>query len=160
MDFAEKILTASTLNPWRERLRKAGRRLVVTNGCFDVLHLGHVTYLQQARHQGDALLVGVTSDDGVRALKGPGRPLNSELDRASVLAALESVDAVCVFHEVDARTFLQTVRPDVYVKGGDYTLDTINQEERRLLEQLGTRIVILPAVPGKSTSALIQRMQS
>jgi rfaE bifunctional protein nucleotidyltransferase chain/domain len=122
--------------------------------------LGHVTYLQQARHQGDVLLVGVTSDDGVRALKGPGRPLNNEQDRASVLAALESVDAVCIFHELDARTFLQTVRPDVYVKGGDYTLDTINQDERRLLEQLGAQIVILPAVPGKSTSALLQRMQS
>jgi D-glycero-beta-D-manno-heptose 1-phosphate adenylyltransferase len=159
MDFAQKILIASNLGAWREQLRRAKRKLVVTNGCFDVLHLGHVTYLQQARHQGDALLVGVTSDDGVRKLKGPGRPLNNEQDRAGVLAALESVDAVCVFHELDARTFLQAVRPDIYVKGGDYTLDTINQDERRLLEELGIRIVILPAVPGKSTSALIQKMQ-
>jgi rfaE bifunctional protein nucleotidyltransferase chain/domain len=160
IDFAEKILTAANLVAWRESLRRAGRKLVVTNGCFDVLHLGHVTYLQQARHQGDALLVGVTSDAGVRALKkGPGRPLNSEQDRAAVLAALESVNAVCIFHELDARAFLQTVRPDIYVKGGDYTLDTINQDERRLLEELGIKIVILPAVPGKSTSALIQKMQ-
>jgi D-glycero-beta-D-manno-heptose 1-phosphate adenylyltransferase len=159
MDFAEKILTASTLGPWREKLRKAGRKLVATNGCFDVLHLGHVTYLQHARHQGDALLVGVTSDQGVRELKGPGRPLNNEQDRAGVLAALESVNGVYVFHETDARDFLKTVRPDIYVKGGDYTLDTINQDERHLLEQLRIRIVILPAVPGKSTSALLQKMQ-
>jgi rfaE bifunctional protein nucleotidyltransferase chain/domain len=160
MDFTEKILTSSTLGPWRENLRRTGRKLVVTNGCFDVLHLGHVTYLQQARNQGEALLVGVTNDAGVRALKGPGRPLNSENDRAGVLAALASVDAVCVFHESDARALLQTVRPDIYVKGGDYTIDTINQDERRLLEELGVKIVILPAVPGKSTSALVQKMQS
>jgi D-glycero-beta-D-manno-heptose 1-phosphate adenylyltransferase len=160
MDFTEKILTASTLGPWRENLRRAGRALVVTNGCFDVLHLGHVTYLQQARDQGQVLLVGVTSDAGVRSLKGPGRPLNTEHDRAAVLAALESVDAVRIFSDLDARAFLQAVRPDIYVKGGDYTIDTINQDERRLLEQLGVKIVILPAVPGKSTSALVQKMQS
>jgi D-glycero-beta-D-manno-heptose 1-phosphate adenylyltransferase len=160
MDFAEKILTASTLGPWREQLRGAGRKLVVTNGCFDVLHLGHVTYLQQARDQGDALLVGVTSDAGVRTLKGAGRPLNNEHDRAGVLAALEAVDAVRIFPELDAQAFLQAVRPDVYVKGGDYTLDTINQDERRLLEKLGVQIVILPALPGRSTSALVQRIQA
>jgi rfaE bifunctional protein nucleotidyltransferase chain/domain len=160
MDFAEKILNASTLGTWRENLRRTGRTLVVTNGCFDVLHLGHVTYLQQARDQGDALLVGVTGDAGVQALKGPGRPLNNQHDRAAVLAALESVDAVCVFSELDARGFLESVRPDIYAKGGDYTLDTINQDERRLLEQLGVRIVLLGAVPGKSTTALIERINS
>jgi rfaE bifunctional protein nucleotidyltransferase chain/domain len=160
MDFTEKIFTQSSLGPWRENLRRTGRKLVVTNGCFDLLHLGHVTYLQQARDQGDALLVGVTSDAGVRALKGPGRPLNNERDRAGVLAALESVDAVCVFSEPDARAFLQTVRPDIYTKGGDYTLETINQDERRLLEQLGVKIVLLPAVAGKSTSALAQRIHA
>jgi rfaE bifunctional protein nucleotidyltransferase chain/domain len=160
MDFAEKILNASTLGPWRENLRRTGRKLVVTNGCFDVLHLGHVTYLQQARDQGDALLVGVTNDAGVQTLKGPGRPLNGEYDRAAVLAALESVDAVCVFSELDARAFLEAVRPDIYVKGGDYTLDTINQDERRLLEQMGVRIALLAAVPGRSTTALIGRMTS
>jgi rfaE bifunctional protein nucleotidyltransferase chain/domain len=160
MDFAEKILNASSLGPWRENLRRTGRKLVATNGCFDVLHLGHVTYLQQARDQGDALLVGVTSDANVQALKGPGRPLNGEYDRAAVLAALESVDAVCIFPELDARAFLEAARPDIYAKGGDYTLDTINQDERRLLEQLGIRIVLLGAVPGRSTTALIERMNS
>jgi rfaE bifunctional protein nucleotidyltransferase chain/domain len=160
MDFTEKILTASSLSPWRENLRSTGRKLVVTNGCFDVLHLGHVTYLQQARDQGDALLVGLTCDAGVRALKGPARPLNNENDRAAVLAALESVDAVRIFSELDARALLQEVQPDIYVKGGDYTLDTINQDERRLLEELGVKIVILAAVPGRSTSALVQKIQA
>ena len=160
MDFAEKILNASTLGPWRDNLRRTGRKLVATNGCFDVLHLGHVTYLQQARDQGDALLVGVTSDAGVQSLKGSGRPLNGQYARAAVLAALESVDAVCVFSELDARAFLEAARPDIYTKGGDYTLDTINQDERRLLEQLGVRIVLLGAVPGRSTTALIDRINS
>jgi rfaE bifunctional protein nucleotidyltransferase chain/domain len=158
MGFAKKILTASDLVPWRESLRKAGKKLVVTNGCFDLLHLGHVSYLENARQQGDALLVGVTSDSNVRSLKGPGRPLNSAEDRAAVLAALESVDAVHVFPELDARAFLRTVAPDVYVKGGDYTIDTINQDERRMLEAAGVKIVILPVVPGKSTSALLEKI--
>jgi D-glycero-beta-D-manno-heptose 1-phosphate adenylyltransferase len=156
MDFERKILSADTLPRWRQELRRWNRTLVVTNGCFDLLHVGHITYLEQARTQGDALLVGVTGDAGVRQLKGPGRPLNGQQDRAAVLAALESVDGVFVFAELDARQFLQTVEPDVYVKGGDYTLDTINQDERRLLQSMGVKIVILPGVPGKSTSALLK----
>lgn len=159
MSLAEKILSPAALLRWREQLRKTARKLVVTNGCFDVLHLGHVTYLEHARSQGDALLVGVTNDAGVRQLKGPGRPLNTAEDRAGVLAALQSVDAVHIFQELDARVFLTAVNPDIYVKGGDYTLDTINQDERRLLEAAGVRIVILPVVPGKSTSALLEKIQ-
>src|ERR1700678_3454977 len=157
MDFPDKILSDSALARWREGLRANGLKLVVTNGCFDLLHIGHVTYLQQARRQGDALLVGVTSDAGVRAIKGPGRPLNSAEDRAGVLAALESVNAVHIFPEADAKAFLEAVRPDVYVKGGDYTIETIHQGERPLLERLGAKIAILPLVPGKSTTALLQR---
>jgi len=159
MDFTRKILSAATLPGWREELRRRGRKLVATNGCFDLLHLGHVTYLQQARGLGDALLVGLTCDAQVRRLKGPGRPLNREADRAGVVAALESVDAVLVFAELDARHFLEAARPDIYAKGGDYTLDTINQDERRLLEKLGVAIVILPAVPGQSTSATLRKLQ-
>jgi rfaE bifunctional protein nucleotidyltransferase chain/domain len=159
MGSATKIMSASDLDRWREGLRRAGKKLVVTNGCFDLLHLGHVTYLEQARRQGDALLVGVTSDAGVRALKGAGRPLNSAEDRAAVLAALQSVDAVHVFPELDARAFLKSIQPEVYVKGGDYTLETINQDERRLLEGMGVKIVLLPVVPGKSTSGLLERIQ-
>ena len=158
MDLAKKILSAPALARWRNNLRRAGKKLVVTNGCFDLLHLGHVMDLGQARQQGDALLVGVTNDAGVRALKGAGRPLNTAHDRAAVLAALQSVDAVHVFPELDARAFLKSVKPDVYVKGGDYTLETINQDERRLLEELGVKIVLLPVVPGKSTSALLEKI--
>lgn len=159
MELARKILSPEMLPGWREEIRRVNKKLVVTNGCFDLLHVGHVTYLERARQQGDALLVGVTGDSGVRQLKGPGRPLNNQEDRAAVVAALESVDAVFVFDELDARKFLQTVKPDIYVKGGDYTLDTINQDERRLLESMGVEIVLLPGVPGKSTSALLKKVR-
>lgn len=158
MDFARKILTDANVASWRDALRNAGKKLVVTNGCFDILHLGHVTYLQHAKEQGDALLVGVTGDNNVQKLKGPNRPVNNEQDRAAVLAALESVDGVYVFPELDARNFLEKVHPDIYVKGGDYTIDTINQDERRLLEKMGVKIVLLPVVPGKSTTSILEKI--
>lgn len=139
-------------------MRAAGKRLVVTNGCFDILHAGHVTYLAAARALGDGLLVGLNSDASVRQLKGAGRPVNSEQDRATVIAALEAVDGVCVFEEVDALRFLAEVKPDIYAKGGDYTLDTINQPERRLIENAGGKVVILPGVPGRSTSNVLQKI--
>jgi rfaE bifunctional protein nucleotidyltransferase chain/domain len=139
-------------------MRASGKRLVVTNGCFDLLHLGHVTYLETARAQGDALLVGVNSDAAVRQLKGPGRPVTPEGDRAAVLAALESVDGACIFAEATATRFLAAARPDIYVKGGDYTLDTLNQDERRTVEQAGGKIVIIPFVPGKSTTATLKKI--
>lgn len=158
MALAQKRISWDQLPAWRAGLRAAGRKLVVTNGCFDLLHRGHVTYLEAARAQGDVLLVGVNSDASVRKLKGPDRPLNSEEDRALVLAALASVDAVCVFTDRTALPFLKTVQPDVYVKGGDYNIDTINQEERRLVEGLGGKVVVLAGVPGKSTSALLKKI--
>ena len=158
MNFHEKVIPWETLPAWRAAVRASGKRLVVTNGCFDLLHVGHVTYLESARNQGDVLLVGINSDAAVRELKGPARPVNCEADRAVVLAALQSVDGVCVFAEPTATLFLSVVQPDVYAKGGDYTLETINQEERRLAEQLGARILILPVVPGKSTSGLIEKI--
>ena len=139
-------------------MRASGKRLGVTNGCFDLLHLGHVTYLETARSQGDALLVGVNSDDAVRQLKGPDRPVTPEDDRAAVLAALESVDGVCIFAESTATRFLAAAQPDIYVKGGDYTLDTLNQEERRTVERAGGRIVIIPFVPGRSTTATLKKI--
>lgn len=131
---------------------------MVTNGCFDILHPGHVTYLEAARNLGDALLVGLNTDAAVRQLKGPDRPVNPENDRATVLAALESVSGVCLFTEKTAMRFLAAAEPDIYVKGGDYTLDTLNQEERRTVEAAGGKIVILPVVPGKSTTALLQKI--
>ena len=158
MKCADKILSPESLLPWRRTVCEAGRRLVVTNGCFDLLHAGHVTYLEAARNQGDALLVGVNSDAAVRGLKGPDRPVNAEADRALVVAALQSVDAVYIFRERDAVPFLRAVEPDIYVKGGDYTIDTINQDERRLIEGMGGKIVLLGHVPGKSTTGLLQKM--
>jgi rfaE bifunctional protein nucleotidyltransferase chain/domain len=139
-------------------MRAAGRKLVVTNGCFDLLHAGHVTYLEAARNQGDALLVGLNGDEAVRQLKGPDRPLNSQDDRSTILAALESVDAVCIFLERLATRFLSIAQPDIYVKGGDYTIESINQEERRTVEQAGGRIVFIPFVPGKSTTGLLEKI--
>lgn len=158
MNLREKILERGALPRWRAALRQAGRRLVVTNGCFDLLHAGHVTCLETARNLGDALLVGLTRDVHVAALKGAHRPVNCEDDRVVVIAALESVSAVHLFSERTAECFLELAEPDIYVKGGDYTIDTINQEERRLVEKLGGRVTILPVVPGRSTSALLARI--
>lgn len=158
MRTADKVLTWEQLPAWRAALRQAGRRLVVTNGCFDLLHRGHVTYLEAARNLGDALLVGLNADASVRAIKGPSRPLNPEEDRALVLAALACVDGVCIFREPTALQFLERAQPDIYAKGGDYTIETINQEERRLVEGLGGRVAVLGGVPGRSTTGLIERM--
>lgn len=158
MNFRQKIVPWPDLPEWRARLRSAGTRLVVTNGCFDLLHIGHVTYLEQARNLGDALLVGLNGDVSVAQLKGAGRPVNGEIERALVLAALESVSAVCIFSEKTAARFLRQAQPDIYVKGGDYTLETIDQEERQLVEQGGGNIKILPVVAGKSTTALLKKI--
>jgi rfaE bifunctional protein nucleotidyltransferase chain/domain len=158
MHSADKILSPETLPHWRDQWRHVGKRLVVTNGCFDILHAGHVAYLEAARQEGDALLVGVNSDEAVRGLKGPGRPVNCEADRALVVAALQSVDGVFVFRERDAVEFLKATRPDVYVKGGDYTIDTINQDERRVVEKMGGRIVLLAHMPGRSTTSVLQKL--
>lgn len=158
MNFREKIIPWDKLPGWRAAMRASGKRLVVTNGCFDLLHLGHVTYLETARQQGDALLLGLNGDDAVRQLKGPERPVNMDGDRAAVLAALESVDGVCIFAEPTATRFLAVAQPDIYVKGGDYTVETLNQDERRTVESAGGRIVIIPFVPGKSTTALLKKI--
>lgn len=143
---------------WRAAVRARGIKLVVTNGCFDLLHPGHVTYLETARNHGDALLLGLNSDDSTRQLKGEGRPVNPEADRAVVVAALESVDGVCIFSDKTATRFLAAAQPDVYVKGGDYTLDTLNPDERRAVESAGGKIVIIPFVTGKSTTGLLAKI--
>jgi D-glycero-beta-D-manno-heptose 1-phosphate adenylyltransferase len=158
VNFREKIVSWEKLPEWRAAMRARKKKLVVTNGCFDLLHLGHVTYLESARNLGDALLVGMNSDAAVRELKGPSRPVNSENDRAAVLAALESLDGVCLFTEATATRFLSIVQPDIYVKGGDYTLETLNQDERKAVEKAGGKIVIIPFVPGKSTTGILQKI--
>ena len=141
-----------------EALRAAGRRVVFTNGVFDLLHVGHVRYLQAARALGDALLVGVNSDASVRRLKGPDRPLNPEDERAEVLAALRCVDGVCVFEEDTPHALIEAVRPHIHAKGGDYrTPDAL--PETPLVRALGGDVVILQLVPGRSTTRLIERIE-
>lgn len=155
----EKIISAGELASVSEKLRAQGKRLVLTNGCFDLLHPGHVRYLQAARAQGDTLAVAINGDESVRALKGEGRPLNCEADRAEVVAALGCVDHVVAFPEVRATRLLEEVRPSIYVKGGDYTRATLHPEEQAALEKVGAEIRILPFEPGHSTSGLIERMK-
>jgi rfaE bifunctional protein nucleotidyltransferase chain/domain len=154
-----KILEMDELALRAKKLRAAGKRLVATNGCFDLLHVGHVHYLQAARALGDALVVGLNGDRSVRALKGNGRPINNERDRAEVLAALECVDLVTIFPEMRATQFISVSNPAIYVKGGDYTSDTLNAEERAVLKKIGAEIRILPFEKGYSTSLLLERMR-
>jgi rfaE bifunctional protein nucleotidyltransferase chain/domain len=156
----EKLKTAGEMALIRESLDAQGRRLVFTNGVFDLLHVGHVRYLEEARKLGDALLVAVNGDASVRALKGPTRPINGEQDRAEVLAALECVSYATIFQGVRVTELIGIVRPPVYVKGGDYTIDSLNPEERAALEAAGSEIRILPLTPGKSTTAIIEKWKS
>ena len=153
-----KFLTLDQLEAESGRLRAEGKRVAATNGCFDILHVGHVRYLAAARKLGDVLVVGLNGDVSVRQLKGEGRPVNREHDRAEVLTALESVDYVTVFPEKRAANFLRAAQPAVYAKGGDYTTDTLDPEERAVLEQFGTRIEIIPFEKGYSTSELLTRI--
>jgi rfaE bifunctional protein nucleotidyltransferase chain/domain len=155
-----RVITADELAGVRDAMERAGRRLVFTNGCFDLLHAGHVRYLQQARSLGDALVIGLNSDRSVRELKGEGRPLNPQDDRAEVLAALGCVDYVVIFDGKRATDLIRTVRPHVYAKGGDYTASSLDPDERAGLAEVGARIEILPLVPGRSTTAVVEKMQS
>ncbi len=155
----EKILGLTELAEESRRLRSAGKRLVVTNGCFDLLHVGHVRYLAAAREFGDALAVGLNGDGSVRALKGEGRPVNNERDRAEVVAALESVSYVAIFPQERATKFLEAAQPAVYVKGGDYTIATLNAEERCALENSGAIIEIIRFETGYSTTGLLEKMR-
>ena len=151
------ILDGGELLRVRAELRAAGRRLVFTNGCFDILHVGHVRYLAAARALGDALLVAVNSDASVRALKGPGRPVMNEGERAEMLAALASVDFVTVFEEESPRKLIAELLPDVLVKGGDYALDEIHGREE--VEAAGGKVLALPFVEGASTTGIIERVR-
>jgi rfaE bifunctional protein nucleotidyltransferase chain/domain len=153
-----KILSVEELAEERENLRDAGKKLVFTNGVFDILHVGHVRYLRLARTLGDALVVAVNSDASVRKLKGADRPLMNENDRAELLAALEPVDYVTIFDDVSPRSLIAEVLPDVLVKGGDYALDQIHGREE--VEAAGGCVVSLPFVEGASTSKIIERMKS
>ncbi len=153
----KKILSKDELLGERTRLRDAGQKLVFTNGVFDILHVGHVRYLETARALGDALVVAINSDASARELKGAGRPLMNEDERAEILAALRAVSYVSVFDDVSPRSLIADLLPDVLVKGGDYALDEIHGREQ--VEAGGGRVVSLPFVEGVSSSALIERMK-
>ena len=138
-------------------VREAGGRVVFTNGCFDLLHPGHVSYLWAARSLGDALVVGLNSDASIKKLKGPSRPVVPEGDRALVLSALEPVDAVVVFGEDTPVRLMRELRPAVYVKGGDYRIEDL--PEAKVAEEIGAEVNLLPFEPGYSTTALIERIK-
>src|SRR5437773_952947 len=154
-----KLLTPAQAARWSAAARHHGQRVVATNGCFDLVHFGHVSYLQRAKGLGDLLVVGLNADRSVRQLKGRHRPLVPEKQRAAVLAALACVDAVVIFPQKRAHRFLGAVQPDIYVKGGDYSPDTLDARERAVLTAIGTKIRILPFVRGFSTTALIEKIR-
>lgn len=156
--MSQKIVDLKELADRCEKLRSAGKKIVATNGCFDLLHVGHVRYLQAARALGDLLIVGLNGDRSVHNLKGGGRPITTENDRVEILAALECVDLVTIFQEIRATNFLAAARPAVYVKGGDYTSETLDQEERAMLKQIGVTIRLIPFETGYSTSGLIEQI--
>ena len=153
-----KILTWEALKKRVDLHRKEGKTIVFTNGCFDIVHAGHASTMAFAKQQGDVLIVGLNSDASVRENKGPNRPVVSEGDRAIVLSALECVGYLTIFGEKTTVRILETVRPDVYAKGGDYSLSSLVQEERLTVESYGGKVVIIPAVAGQSTTNIIQKI--
>jgi D-beta-D-heptose 7-phosphate kinase / D-beta-D-heptose 1-phosphate adenosyltransferase len=158
MVHMEKIKTLAELQQIRIAAQCAGKKIVWTNGCYDILHAGHVLYLQAAKNQGDILILGLNSDASVQKTKGSQRPIVNEKERAIVLAGLSCVDYIIIFDDDSPLELIAALRPDVYAKGGDYTIDTINQDERRLVESYGGRIALLPGVPGMSTTTVIDRV--
>jgi rfaE bifunctional protein nucleotidyltransferase chain/domain len=153
-----EVVTDEQLFAYRREARRAGRRVVFTNGCFDLLHPGHVRCLEQARSLGDCLIVGVNSDASVGEIKGPGRPVIPAAERAEILAALEAVDRVVVFDEPTPARLIAELLPDVLVKGGDWGRDEI--VGRREVEAAGGRVVSVAVEPGYSTSELLERIEN
>ena len=152
-----KVLSQAEAVAWVEHLRHQGSTIVFTNGVFDLLHPGHVRYLAAARREGDALVVGVNSDRSVRAIKGPGRPITPDHERAEILAALVCVDAVVIFDEPDPQRIVDRLQPDVLVKGADWASDRIIGRET--VEGRGGRVVRIPLAEGYSSSDIIRRIQ-
>jgi len=160
MTNPRKLVDLQQLRTIIADLRAAGQRVVFTNGCFDIIHPGHILHLQQARQEGNVLVVALNSDESVRQLKGPGRPVFSQQERATVLAALEPVDYITIFDTSRVTGIIETIRPDVYIKGGDYTLETLVAEEREALERCGTEIQLLPEIGSFSTTDVINRVRN
>lgn len=158
-DIAENILSLEEAVKWRKAMKEKGLSVAVTNGCFDLLHRGHAVYLDAARKEADALVVLVNSDSSVRALKGPERPLQNEDDRAFLLCSLKAVDKTVIFDSPRCDRELEALAPDVYVKGGDYTEESLDPGERAALKKSGSRIVFISFVPGRSSTNIIRKMK-
>lgn len=158
-EFSGRVLTAEAAAAWAAGRRAAGETLVFTNGCFDLLHRGHVDYLQRARALGDSLLVALNSDTSVRTLKGAGRPVLPEGERAQVLAALRAVDAVVIFSAPTAEALVAALRPAIYVKGGDWATGPRRPPEAAVVEAYGGRVQYLSYLPGRSTSEIIAQIR-
>ncbi len=137
-------------------IREAGKKIVTTNGCFDILHAGHVRYLEETKKYGDILIVALNSDKSVRSIKGEGRPVNNEIDRAEVLSALRSVDYVVLFDEDSPSKLLEEIKPDVHTKGADYNIETLPEAE--VIKKNGGRVEFIEFVPGKSTTSIIRKL--
>lgn len=157
VDPASKIMTLAEAVEWREKMRLTGKKVSITNGCFDLLHRGHAEYLKAAAGLADALVVLINSDESVRELKGPTRPVNCEYDRAYLLGCFSFIDAVVVFNGKRCTKELEALSPDAYAKGGDYTLETLDPEEREALLNAGAAISFIPFVPDHSTTKLIEK---
>ncbi|MCD6310153.1 MAG: D-glycero-beta-D-manno-heptose 1-phosphate adenylyltransferase [Candidatus Eremiobacteraeota bacterium] len=152
-----KIFSRPCLLQLVEDLKKQGKKIVFTNGCFDIIHLGHIRLLEQAKTLGDFLIVGINSDESVRRLKGHERPIIQQEDRAEILAALEAVNAVTIFSEDTPETLIKMIRPDIHIKGGDYDIDQV--PEAKVVEEYGGQVRFIPVVPGRSTTELIERIK-
>jgi len=152
-----KIVERDDLIQLGEKLRQQGKKIVSTNGCFDILHVGHARILAESKAQGDVLIVGLNSDESVAKLKGPKRPVNRQHDRAELLCALSSVDYVTIFPEDTPVEFLRCVKPNIHVKGADYKPEDL--EETPVVRENGGEVMILKLVPGKSTSSLVDRIR-
>ena len=154
--FVDGASAAMTVALWK----KHGFKVVATNGCYDILHAGHIQFLEAAKRRGDKLVVGLNTDESVRKLKGPSRPLNNLFDRSQVMCALETVDMVVPVPETEMCQFLEVTQPDLWVKGGDYTLETLNQEEVKSARHVGAEIELLPFTDGHSTTNLVERIKA
>ncbi len=154
-----KLLTLAQAVAERARLKRAGKKLVLTNGVFDLLHTGHLHCLKEARRSGEALFVALNSDASVRKLKGPARPVQGQIERAYAIGALWFVSGVVIFGEKRLTKEILALKPDIYVKAGDYTLGKLDPEERAALERVGAKIEFLPFLPGFSTTSLIERIR-
>lgn len=158
MSSLEGLLERGELEEFSKKMREVGKKIVTTNGCFDILHVGHVRILKESRKLGDLLLVGINSDASVRRLKGPDRPINSAENRAEILLSLQCVDYVTIFDEPTPVEFLSLVKPDIHVKGADYKPEDL--EETPVVEAGGGKVHILALVPGHSTTSLVQKIKS